>query len=296
MELRQLRYFVAVAESGNISRAAQRIFLTQPALSRQIKALEGEIGRDLLERRANSVRLTAAGELMLPAARALLQQAERVLQRVRGGRSDGQLRVGYAPAVCNGLLAAAVASFTRTQPGVRMDMRDLSPTEMRAGLETDRLDVVLSAGRAGEAGGLQWVALMSAHWVLAVNHQHPLARRQRVGPADVARGPLLVFRLREYPDYWNLLNSWLHEHGLQPIIAGEYDGVESLMAAVEAGLGVAVVTTATAHLFPKRAHFKAFSTAPQPLCIVAGYRLSRGADILLAVFVEELRKAALTCS
>ena len=85
MELRQLRYFVAVAETGNISRAAQAIFLTQPALSRQIKALEGEIGRDLLERRANSVRLTAAGEVMLPVARELLQHAERVLQRVRGG-------------------------------------------------------------------------------------------------------------------------------------------------------------------------------------------------------------------
>ena len=130
---------------------------------------------------------------------------------------------------------------------------------------------------------------------LAVHHRHPLARRQRVGPADVARGPLLVLRQRDYPDHWDSLNSWLHEHGLRPVIAGEYDGIESLMTAVEAGLGMAVVTAGTTQLFPKRAHFKAFSAAPQALGVVAGYRLSRGADKSLAAFVEELRKAAQAC-
>src|SRR5437762_9399100 len=83
MELRQLRYFVAVAETGNISRAAKKIFLTQPALSRQIKALEHEIGQCLLERQAHSIRLTPAGEALLREARELFQRADQMLERVR---------------------------------------------------------------------------------------------------------------------------------------------------------------------------------------------------------------------
>ncbi len=99
MELRQLRYFVAVAEEGNISRAAKRIFLTQPALSRQIKALEDEIGQCLLERQAHSIRLTPAGETLLREAGDLLQQAEQMLERVRGAGRGPRLRIGYAPSL-----------------------------------------------------------------------------------------------------------------------------------------------------------------------------------------------------
>lgn len=92
MELRQLRYFVAVAETSNISTAAKKIFLTQPALSRQIKALEHEVGQCLLERRAHSVHLTPVGEVMLREARELLQRADQVLDRVRAA--------GFVKGIC----------------------------------------------------------------------------------------------------------------------------------------------------------------------------------------------------
>ena len=294
MELRQLRYFVAVAEAGNISRAAKTIFLTQPALSRQIKALEDEIGQCLFDRGAHSIRLTPAGESLLPAARELLQHAELVLQRIRSSKPEVRLRVGYAPSVGSGLLAAAVACFTQTHPGVRVDLLDLSTREMRAGLESNALDVVLSVGHAGEAHGLKWIGLVDTAWMLAVNRENSLAGHPEVTPAEVARECLLVFSQREYPEYWTVITAWLRQHGLRPTLAGEYDGVESLMSAVEAGLGVAVVTTGTTHLFPGRAQFKPLTAGPQALCIVAGYRLSQAHDKPLAVFVEELRKAAQT--
>src|SRR6266436_9176019 len=104
MELRQLRYFVAVAETGNISRAAKKIFLTQPALSRQIKALEHEIGQCLLERQAHSIRLTPAGEALLREARELFQHADQMLERVRSA-GGLRLRVGYAPSLAAGMLS-----------------------------------------------------------------------------------------------------------------------------------------------------------------------------------------------
>jgi len=292
MELRQLRYFVAVAEAGNISRAAKKIFLTQPALSRQIKALEDEVGQCLLERQAHSIRLTPAGEALLPEARELLQHADQVLGRVRAAGRGVRLRVGYAPSLAAGILSTAVENFTQTHPNARVELFDLSTAEMLAGLENDRLDVALSVGQRRETRGLKWTPLVQARWQLAVNQNHPLARRSWVTPAEVAGEPLLVFCQRDYPEYWDIITGWLHDQRQRPRIAGEYDGVDSLMAAVESGLGVALVTTRTARLVPERVRLKTLSAAPEPVCIAAGHRANRADDKPLAVFVEELRKAA----
>ena len=103
---------------------------------------------------------------------------------------------------------------------------------------------------------------------------------------------MLVFCQRDYPEYWDIITGWLRDHRQRPRIAGEYDGAENLMAAVESGLGVAVVTTRMARLFPKRVRLKTLSSAPEPVCIAAGHRANRADDKPLAVFVEELRKAA----
>jgi DNA-binding transcriptional LysR family regulator len=292
MELRQLRYFVAVAETGNISRAAQRIFLTQPALSRQIKALEDEIGQCLLERQPHSIRLTPAGESLFHEARELLQRADLVLERVRAAGRGPRLRVGYAPSLATGMLSAAVENFAQKHPNARVELFDLSTKEMLAGLESDKLDVALTVGLERSTPGLTWTLLVRAPWKLAVNRNHPLARRKRATPAEVAREPLLVFCQRDYPEYWDIITSWLREHRQRPRIAGEYDGVNSLMAAVESGLGVAIVTTRTARLVPERVRLKTLSAAPAPLCIAIGQRANRADDKPLAVFIEELRNAS----
>src|SRR5437867_6812188 len=147
MELRQLRYFVAVAETGNISRAAKKIFLTQPALSRQIKALENEIGQCLLERQAHSIRLTPAGQTLLHEARELLQRADGMLERVRAAGQGVRLRVGYAPSLASGLLSEAVEHFAQKHPNAHVELFDLSTKEMLAGLENGTLDVALTVGR-----------------------------------------------------------------------------------------------------------------------------------------------------
>jgi DNA-binding transcriptional LysR family regulator len=205
MELRQLRYFVAVAEDGNISRAAKRIFLTQPALSRQIKSLEDEIGQCLLEREAHSIRLTPAGEALLREARELLQHAGQVLENVRAAGRGVRLRIGYAPSLAAGLLSAAVENFTQAHPNARVELSDLSTVEMLEGLENDKLDVALSVGQQRGTRGLKWTPIRTAPWQLVVNRNHPLARRSQVTPAEVAREPLLVFCQRDYPEYWNIM-------------------------------------------------------------------------------------------
>jgi DNA-binding transcriptional LysR family regulator len=291
MELRQLRYFVAAAETGNISRAAQKIFLTQPALSRQIKALEDEIGQCLLERQAHSIRLTPTGEALLREARELLQRADEMLERVRGAGQSSRLRVGYAPSLASGLLSEAVTNFSQKHPNARVELFDLSTKEMLAGLENDTLDVALTVGQERDGHGLKWTQLVRVSWQLALNRHHPLMRRSRVSAAEVARERLLVFCQRDYPEYWNIVTDWLREQRQKPAIAGEYDGVHSLLAAVESGLGVAIVTTSTARLTPKNVRLKTLTAPPKPLCIAAGHRASRTLEKPLAVLIEELRHA-----
>jgi DNA-binding transcriptional LysR family regulator len=291
MELRQLRYFVAVAEEGNISRAAQKIFLTQPALSRQIKTLEEEIGQCLLKREAHSIHLTPAGEVMLREARELLQRADAMLERVRFAGQGVRLRVGYAPSLASGVLSVAVENFVQKHANARVELFDLSTKEMLAGLENETLDVVLTVGSENDGHGWKWIPLTRVAWRLAVHRRHPLASQSRVTPAEVAAAPLLVFCQRDYPEYWDAIIAWLREHRQRPSITGEYDGVNSLMAAVESGLGVAVVSTSSARLIPEHVRLKPLSAAPKPLCIAAGYRSSRAGEKPLAVFIEELRSA-----
>jgi len=294
MELRQLRNFVAVAEDGSISRAAKRVFLTQSALSRQIKALEDEFGQCLLERQAHSIQLTPVGRALLREARDLLQQADQMLERVRGIGVGPRLRIGYAPSLASGLLSPAMENFTQVHPKARVELSAFSTDEMLSGLESGELDVALSVGQQRPTRGLTWALLVRAPWRLAVNRHHPFARRSLVTLAEVVREPLIGFCRRGYPEYWDFIADCLHHRKQLLKIAGEYETTENLIAAVEGGLGVAFVTTQVERLFPNRVRFITLSSAPEPVGISVGHLANRVDDAPLAVFVQELRKAART--
>jgi DNA-binding transcriptional LysR family regulator len=292
MELRQLRYFVAVAETGNISHAAKKIFLTQPALSRQIKALEVEIGHCLLERSAHAIRLTAIGERFLVEARELIRHADEILERTRTSANGVRLRVGYAPSLASGILSAAVDQFKQSQPSAKVELSDLSTLEMIRGLEEDKLDLILTVGQVAVGRRIKWLPLTRAEWRVALNHKHPLSIRKRLKPANLAGQSLLVYSRSEYPEYWETVSGWMKEHALQIPISGEFDGSESLMAAVEAGLGVALTTTRSAHQFPRRVQFRPISPQPKSVCIAAGIRADRQVNRPLEILIAEMRKAA----
>src|SRR2546426_10025297 len=135
MELRHLRYFIGVAEEENVSRAALKLHVSQPALSRQIRDLEEELGFLLLERSAKSVRLTEAGRAFLTEARAVLQRAENAVKAARaiatGG--SGEIHVGYAPSLTARMLPQTLRAFQSELPNVRVRLHDFSPEEMLAG-------------------------------------------------------------------------------------------------------------------------------------------------------------------
>lgn len=292
MELRQLRYFVAVAEEGNISRAGQKLFLTQPALSRQIQALEQEVGYPLLERKAHSIQLTRAGETLLKEAREVLLRAELALERTRSASSETRLRVGYAPSLAAGILSTAISNFTQVHPHARVELFDLSTVETLQALREDRIDVALAIARLQDKADFTWTTLLREPWRVALPHGHALAKKRKVAPEDLKSACLVVFCKRGYPEYWEHLSPWLREQGWRPKVAGEYDGAESLMAAVESGLGLALVGARMARLFPSRVLFRELTKPPETLCIAAARQIAKGDDKVLEVFVRELISAA----
>jgi len=244
MELRHLRYFAAVAELENVSRAALRLHVSQPALSRQIRDLEDELGFPLLHRGARSVRLTEAGRAFLGEARAVLDRADEAVAKARAvatGRR-GDLSVGYAPVPAGRLLPAALRAFQGDRPEVRVKLHDLSTEEMLAGLRKGSLQLAfLVRPTVPMLRGLQFEELARDPARLAVPRGHPFAGLRSVGLARLAGEPLVAFSRQDYPEYHEYLTGLFASIGARPRVAEEHEGSAGLVAAVEAGCGLAVV-------------------------------------------------------
>ena len=271
MELRHLRYFIAVAEAENVSRAALKLHVSQPALSRQIRDLEDELGFPLLERKAKSVHLTVAGRAFLTEARAVLQRAEDAVKAARAvATGGGELHVGYAPSLTARILPPTLRAFQAGLPHVRVRLHDLSTEEMLAGLQAGRLQIAfLVRPTPAMLRGLRFEELARDPLCLAVALEHPLARQRTVTLAEAAREPLVAYSRKEYPEYHELLAATFGATKSKLRIAEEHDSVSSLIAAVEAGSGVALAPESLACVAGPRLKLLPLSPAPPPLIVGA---------------------------
>ena len=146
MELRHLRYFIAVAEELNFSRAAERLHVSQPPLSRQIRGLEAELNVKLLERTTQRVRLTRAGHAVLARGRKLVRDAEslRAEAQMIEKESQEELRIGYAPSPTAVIISGVLCRYHELSPGARLTLHDLTHTEMLSGLKAGKLHAALT--------------------------------------------------------------------------------------------------------------------------------------------------------
>jgi len=271
MELRHLRYFVAAAEAENVSRAAVRLHVSQPALSRQIRDLEAELGFSLFDRSAKSVRLTMAGRTFLGEAQAVLQRAEEAVSTARAiaGARRTELHVGYAPSPMVRIMPATLRAFQGEFPEVRVRLHDLSTEEMLAGVREGKLQVAfLVRPNRDRLRGLHFEELASDSMCLAVPPKHHLARIRAVTLAQISREPLVAFNRSDYPEYHEYLEALFAPTGLKPKIAEEHDSAASLIAAIESGTGVALVPTSFSCSAGPR--LKLISLSPTPAPIVIG--------------------------
>jgi LysR family cyn operon transcriptional activator len=238
MELRHLRYFAAVVDAGGVSKAALRLRMTQPALGRQIRDLEHELGIRLFDRIGRRVQLTAEGEELLRSARTLLSDAESLVERGRALTTGvtGLLRVGSTPQTLESLLVPFMARFRRSHPGIDVHFVEDGGPRLFGHIERGAIHLALTAA-ADERYASR--TLFPAVAMAVIARRHPLARRQTVDVAALAAVPLLLLRRDFGTRLW--FDAACHTRRLQPLVLLESAAPQTLVALARIGYGVAVV-------------------------------------------------------
>lgn len=277
MELRHLRYFIAVAEELNFSRAAERLHVSQPPLSRQIRDLEAELKVKLLDRNRQGVRLTRAGQAVLVRSRKLVQDAEALLAEARMIDKDQpeELQIGYAPSPTAAVISEILARFHERSPGARITLHDLTNVEMMSGLRAKKLHAALTVRPpAGEMRGLKFETIRHHPPGIICSPVSLLARQRAVRPSEITGSKLVVYRAKEFPEYHAWVSKVLGVSKSRLVISEECSDVMSLMAAVQAERGVAVVGDFITALAGDRVRFVPFVSGAHSLEVGLLYRKS----------------------
>jgi LysR family transcriptional regulator, benzoate and cis,cis-muconate-responsive activator of ben and cat genes len=291
VELRHLRYFVASARLGNLSRAARELRIAQPSLSRQIRDLEDEVGVPLLRRTPRGVEATEAGAEFARRAAEILKQAGDAVRSARAVANGeaGEVRLGFAPTPSAEILPRALHAFQNAAPSVRVTLQDASTAEMLRGLAAESMDAALCVRPMSLPAGAVFEMMTEYAIMAAVSPEHVLARARRVSPKRLLDERLVVFSRGEYEEYHLLLDAVFKSAGRVPPTALECDGGPALIAAVEAGRGVAIVPGVFRCLAGPRLRLVSISPPPSPLAV--GFAWFPGkASPAVRKFVELLRQ------
>jgi DNA-binding transcriptional LysR family regulator len=294
VELRHLRYFATVGDLLNFTKAAQKLRVAQPALSRQIRDLEDELGVKLFDRTQRAVKLTEAGSAFLTEAKAVLDRAEEAVKVARGvARGErGEIHVGYAPSLTVELLPAALHSFHNLAPGIHVKLHDLSSEEMVRGVREKKLHLSLMAQPEPETlHGLKYEPLQSYPICVGVPPSHRLARARDVKLEQITNEPLLAYSRAEYPEYHAMLQELFSATGVKPRVAEEHDSAPSLIAAAGIGRGLIIGPACLSMLAGARLKFRPLTPAPPPVQLGAVFdpaRMTGGA----AKFLTAVRGAS----
>jgi DNA-binding transcriptional LysR family regulator len=248
MELRRLRYFVAVAEELHFRRAAQRLHLAQPALSQQVRKLELELGVDLLHRTKRGVALTPAGGIFLTEARLLLRHADeaaRTAREAQGGKS-GRLRLGHLPDAVPSVLPRALAAFASRYPGIEITPETVQASRAVDDVRGGRLDVAL-VGLPVAAGELNVVRVTREGAVAAVPDRHALSGRTSIPVAALEATRLILLPRAANPAFHDAVLAACRTADVAPAVIDTNDSdVEHALLLVASGLGVAVLPSSVA--------------------------------------------------
>jgi DNA-binding transcriptional LysR family regulator len=242
MELRHLRYFVAVAEELHFGRAAERLYIAQSALSQQILSLEAELGIPLLERTKRRVQLTAAGQALLEDARNILHQVEQAIERSqRVARGEiGQLRIGFTILALHSILPPMLATFRKHYPKVQLVLSEMSTQAQLEALRHQQIDVGFLHPPINERD-LELVEIKTEAMMVVLSSQHPLARRKRLTVRSLSPYPLIVHPRHEGPVLYDQILQLYANADCQPTIAQEATTSPTRIGLVATGIGITFV-------------------------------------------------------
>lgn len=244
MELRHIRYFLAVAEEGNFTRAAARLGIGQPPLSQQIRDLETEIGALLFHRVPHGAELTAAGMAFLSGAKATLAAAEKArLAAQSANRGEtGRLSLGFtASSAFNPIVSTTIRRFQARWPDVQLSLTEMNTLGLMEQLERGELDATFMRPGLDDPGGIRLKRLPDEPMVVALPASHPLAKQKTLPLALLAKEPFILFpRLVGLSLYDDVVRA-CHEAGFELKVAQEAPQISSVVNLVAADLGVSIV-------------------------------------------------------
>jgi DNA-binding transcriptional LysR family regulator len=258
MELRQLTYFVAVAEELHFGRAAKRVHIAQPPLSQQIKKLEEELGVQLFERTSRQVSLTPEGSAFLEKARIILRevkQAKQTVTNVAQGQT-GKLHIGFVGAAVNIGLPTALLHYRTSYPAVTLTLRELGTNKQFRLLTQERLDAGFFTPGRELPTELNSIPFAKEKHILTLPENHPLSKYEKVPLECLKNVPLIMFPRTSNPLLFDQFYQCCDAAGFSPVIAQEASGPVTITALVQAGLGAAFVPQSVKNMPRKGVHYR----------------------------------------
>ncbi|QUE78109.1 LysR family transcriptional regulator [Stutzerimonas stutzeri] len=252
-DLAQLRCFTALATELNFRRAAERLHMTQPPLSRQIQLLEHQLGVVLFTRSTRTVALTAAGRAFFVEAQALLDQAHRAARTARliALGESGTVSIGFVASAVYDFLPRVVAQARRDRPGVQIALQEMSTFEQLQALLTRRIDLAIVRAPLNQPG-LVSERLVCEPFVLAVHDEHPLARLEPLELTALHGQPFIMYSHAAWQPFNELLTGMFRSSGVQPDYVQSLGTTLTILSLVNVGMGLALVPrSATAVSFER---------------------------------------------
>jgi DNA-binding transcriptional LysR family regulator len=296
MELRHLRYFVAVAEELNFTRAAEKLRLAQPSLTRQIRNLEDELGVRLLDRGRNQVSLTEEGRSFLVDARrlvALSLESVKSVQRFSRGESE-QLNIGYLFKFNFDLLPVTLANFYQTRPETSVNLFDMSPAEQLRALEARKIDLGFVGLRpraaSKNAAVMAWECVARHKVVVVLPETHPLAKKSKIKITDLKSLFFVAMSEQTHPGSRDWLSGICQEAGFTPRILQDVDLESGLMTFVAEGLGVTLAREQIKNLPHPGVIFRPLAIAAKADYWIAWHRENHSKALLQ--YIEVVKKQA----
>jgi DNA-binding transcriptional LysR family regulator len=253
VEIRHLRYFLAIVAERHFTRASQKLGIAQPPLSQQIRQLEEEVGTPLFTRTPRGVTLTAAGEAFLPHAQAALREVDRArtaARRVRQG-DLGTIRVGFTSAASlNPLVSGAISAFRRAHPDVELRLFVHSTTPLLAQLSQDHVDVAFVRPTSTERESLRVIPLPDERLWIALPAGHSLVTRKRLGLEELRHEPFILYPRAQGSLLYDAIIAACQRAGFSPRVVQEAPEMASMVSLVAAGVGVTLVPQSICQLQP----------------------------------------------
>jgi DNA-binding transcriptional LysR family regulator len=296
MELRHLRYFIAVAEEGHITRAAERLGMQQPPLSQQIRALERELGVQLLRRKPRGVELTEAGRVLLEDARAILAHvghAFATTQRTARGE-QGRIAVGFtSSAPFHPFVPRVIRAFRDAFPLIALTLEESGTTELIEDLRNQRVDAAFIRTPVADPMGLTVNPLLEETMLVALPSTHLLAQGSVALPLTALAGEtFVVYRRRSGPGLYDAIFAACHAAGFSPVVGQEAPRIVSTLNLVAAGLGIAIVPASLQRMQMDGVVYRRLAGAGQPCAplLLATRRTDTGA--VVRQFLDLVKRTA----